>query len=39
MDNRIEEFLLFGISFIYFDLSEFKKNSEYKEFIEALKNA
>jgi len=37
MDNRIEEFSLYDNSFIYFDLSEFKENSEYKEFIESAK--
>jgi len=37
MDSRIEEFTLDGNSFIYFDLSEFKDNSEYSEFVEAAK--
>jgi len=37
MDNRIEEFVLYGISFIYFDLSEFETNDEYKAFVEVAK--
>jgi len=37
MDNRIEEFVVNGNNFIHFDLSEFKVNSEYKEFIEVAK--
>jgi len=37
MDERIEEFALLGYNFIYFDLSEFKENSEFKEFIEVAK--
>jgi len=37
MDNRIEEFVLYGLNFIYFDLSEFEENDQYKEFIEIAK--
>jgi len=37
MENRIEEFTLGGKNFIYFDLSEFKENSEYREFAEVAK--
>jgi len=37
MDNRIEEFMLDGKNFIYLDLSEFKENNEYKEFVEVAK--
>jgi len=33
MENRIEEFTVEGKSFLYFDLSEFKENSEYMELI------
>jgi len=34
MKDRIEEFTLEGKSFLYLDMSEFKENSEYIEFIE-----
>jgi len=37
MDNRIDEFVIFGGSFIYFDLSEFETNDEYKSFVETAK--
>jgi hypothetical protein len=37
MNERIEEFAVNGKSFIYFDLSEFKTNDEYRQFIEAAK--
>jgi hypothetical protein len=37
MDERIEEFTQDGKNFIYFDLSEFKTNDEYKKFIETAK--
>jgi len=37
MDNRIEEFVLSECSFIYFDLSEFETNDEYKRFVEVAK--
>jgi len=33
MENRIEEFTVEGKKFLYFDLSEFKENSEYMELI------
>jgi len=33
MENRIEEFTVEGKNFLYFDLSEFKENSEYMELI------
>ena len=37
--NRIEEFERDGKSFICFDLSEFKTDDEYTEFIESAKTA
>jgi len=37
MENRIEEFTLDGKNFIYLDMSEFKENSEYREFVEVAK--
>jgi len=37
MKDRIEEFTLEGKNFLYLDLSEFKENSEYIEFIELAK--
>jgi hypothetical protein len=37
MKHRIEEFTLDGKDFLYFDVSEFKDNREYKEFIEIAK--
>jgi len=37
MKNRIEEFTVEGKNFLYFDMSEFKENSEYIEFIELAK--
>jgi hypothetical protein len=37
MNSRIEEFTHDGKNFIYFDLSEFKTNDEYKKFIETAK--
>jgi len=33
MKHRIEEFTRDGKNFIYLDLSDFKENSEYKEFV------
>lgn len=39
MKHRIEEFTHDGKSFIYLDLSEFKENSEYKEFVEVAKES
>ena len=37
MKQRIEEFTADGKNFIYLDLSEFKENNEYREFIEVAK--
>jgi hypothetical protein len=37
MKHRIEEFTHDGKNFIYFNLSEFKENNEYREFIEVAK--
>ena len=37
MENRIEEFTQDGKDFIYLDLSGFKTNDEYREFVEAAK--
>jgi len=37
MENRIEEFTLDGNNFIYFNLSKFKENAEYRELIEIAK--
>jgi hypothetical protein len=37
MEHRIEEFKQDGKNFIYLDLSGFKTNYEYKEFVEAAK--
>lgn len=34
MKRRIEEFTIDGKNFLYFDLSEFKENDEYREFVE-----
>ncbi|MDR0516237.1 MAG: hypothetical protein LBH25_04255 [Fibromonadaceae bacterium] len=34
MEHRIEEFTKEGKNFIYLDLSEFKTNEEYREFVE-----
>jgi len=37
MEHRIEEFALDGKNFLYFDMSEFKENDEYREFVEVAK--
>jgi hypothetical protein len=37
MEQRIEEFVCDEKNFIYFDLSEFRTNEEYNEFIEVAK--
>jgi hypothetical protein len=37
MEQRIEEFVQNEKNFIYFDLSEFRANEEYNEFIEVAK--
>jgi hypothetical protein len=37
MEQRIEEFTLDGKNFLYLDMSEFKENSEYIEFVEVAK--
>ncbi|MDR2555565.1 MAG: hypothetical protein LBC64_09085 [Fibromonadaceae bacterium] len=37
MKHRIEEFTQDGKNFIYLDLSEFKENSEYSEFVAVAK--
>jgi len=39
MKHRIEEFTLDGRNFIYLDLSGFKENSEYKEFVAVAKES
>jgi hypothetical protein len=38
MEHRIEEFIKNGRSFIYYDLSGFKTNIEFLQFIELAKN-
>jgi predicted PolB exonuclease-like 3'-5' exonuclease len=37
MEQRIEEFTQKGKDFAYYDLSDFKTNDEFKEFVEAAK--
>jgi hypothetical protein len=37
MENRIEQFEFEGKKFIYYDLSHFKNNAQFKEFIEYAK--
>jgi len=39
MKQRIEEFTAEGKNFLYFDLSEFKENSEYREFVKIAKES
>jgi len=39
MKHRIEEFTHEGKNFIYLDLSEFKENSEYSEFVAVAKES
>jgi hypothetical protein len=37
MEQRIEEFTQEGKDFVYYDLSDFKTNDEFREFVEAAK--
>jgi hypothetical protein len=37
MENRIEQFDFEGKKFVYYDLSNFKNNIQFKEFIESAK--